>query len=65
MKDRKTSCAPLEGFIRARKVGQVHRECLPESGQAEPQKEYKLEGEVKGKPVDNIHQALNDAVQHD
>jgi hypothetical protein len=33
---------------------------LPECGQTQPQKEDKLEGEVKGEPVDNVHQRLND-----
>lgn len=31
-----------------------------EGGQTQPQKEDKLEGEVKGEPVDNVHQRLDD-----
>jgi len=33
-------------------------EHLPEGGQREPEKEDKLEGKVKGEPVDNVHEVL-------
>lgn len=36
------------------------RDLLPEGGQTQPQKKDKLEGEVEGEPVDDVHQRLND-----
>jgi hypothetical protein len=35
----------------------------PKSRQRQPQQEYKLEGEVEWEPVDNIDEALNNAVK--
>lgn len=37
---------------------------IPEHGQRQPEQENKLEGEVKGEPVNDADQALDNAIYH-
>lgn len=43
----------------------AERRNLPEHGEREPQEEDKLENKVKGEPVDNVDEALNDGEERE